>query len=193
MKFHMTIRFIWNFIRNISSNEIPYEILYEKYFRMKFCMKLHRKCLISCEISLKIPYRNLQEIAYEQQLLYWNFHRNFIGIFVVIKTFLLKNLISYDIAYGFPQLIWIFIWMSLHARRKSLKRKCRHFDENFITGCTGSCHFDNFQCSQWWKFHQNDDMCVSVNMNPVQATTPYFGTMYIKLAAWILITYYFEG
>ena len=45
---------------------------------------------------------------------------------------------------------------------QSLKRKCRHFDEILITGCTGSCHFDNFQCSQWWKFHQNEDISVSV-------------------------------
>ena len=44
----------------------------------------------------------------------------------------------------------------------SLKRKCRHFDEILITGCTGSCHFDNFQCSQWRKFHQNEDISVSV-------------------------------
>ena len=42
------------------------------------------------------------------------------------------------------------------------ERKCRHFDEILITGCTGSCHFDNFQCSQWWKFHQNEDISVSV-------------------------------
>ena len=28
-------------------------------------------------------------------------------------------------------------------------RKCCHFDEIFITGCTGSCHFDNIQCKQW--------------------------------------------
>ena len=46
----------------------------------------------------------------------------------------------------------------------TLKRKCRHFDEILITGCTGSCHFDNFQCSQWWKFHQNEDISVSVNI-----------------------------
>ena len=44
----------------------------------------------------------------------------------------------------------------------SLKRKCRHFDEIFITGCTGSCHVDNFQCSQWWKFPQNEDVSVWV-------------------------------
>ena len=48
------------------------------------------------------------------------------------------------------------------SSRESLKRKCRHFDEILITGCTGSCHFDNFQCSQWWKFHQNEDISVSV-------------------------------
>ena len=44
----------------------------------------------------------------------------------------------------------------------TLKRQCRHFDEILIIGCTGSCHFDNFQCSQWWKFHQNEDISVSV-------------------------------
>ena len=44
----------------------------------------------------------------------------------------------------------------------SLKQKCRHFDEIFITGYTGSCHFDNFQCSQWWQFHQNEGLSVSV-------------------------------
>ena len=45
----------------------------------------------------------------------------------------------------------------------TLKRKCRHFDEIFVTGGTEICHFDNFRCSQWWKFHQNDDISVSVN------------------------------
>ena len=33
--------------------------------------------------------------------------------------------------------------------------------EIFITGCTRSCHFGNFQCSQWWTFHQNYDIFVS--------------------------------
>ena len=46
--------------------------------------------------------------------------------------------------------------------RVTLKRKCLHFDEIFITGCTGSCQNDNFQCSQWLKFRQNDDIFVSV-------------------------------
>ena len=34
-----------------------------------------------------------------------------------------------------------------------LKRKCCYFDEMFIIGCTGSCHFENAQCNQsrkWW-------------------------------------------
>ena len=46
----------------------------------------------------------------------------------------------------------------------TLKRQCRHFDEIFITGCTESCQNDNFLCSQWWKFHQNDNISVSMNM-----------------------------
>ena len=39
---------------------------------------------------------------------------------------------------------------------------CHHFDEIFIAGCTESCHFDNFRCSQWLKFRQNDNIPVSV-------------------------------
>ena len=35
-----------------------------------------------------------------------------------------------------------------------MKRKCCHFHEIFITGFTESYHFDNFWCSQWWKFNQ---------------------------------------
>ena len=49
-----------------------------------------------------------------------------------------------------------------HPLPSPLKRKCRRFDEIFITGCTESCHFDNFQCSQWWRFRQND-ISVSVS------------------------------
>ena len=49
--------------------------------------------------------------------------------------------------------------------RETLKQKCRHFDEIFITGCTESCQNDNFRCSQWLKFHQNDNISVSVNTN----------------------------
>ena len=33
----------------------------------------------------------------------------------------------------------------------SQKRKCHHFNEIFVTGCTESCRFDNFRCRQWWK------------------------------------------
>ena len=46
----------------------------------------------------------------------------------------------------------------------TLKWKCNNFDE-FIIGCTGSCQNDNFQCSQWWKFCQNDKIFISVNHN----------------------------
>ena len=43
-------------------------------------------------------------------------------------------------------------------RWPSLKRKCIHFDEIFIAGCSESCQYENCQCSQWWKFRQNDDI-----------------------------------
>ena len=42
--------------------------------------------------------------------------------------------------------------------RFTLKQKCLHFDEIFITDCTERCQNDNVQCSQWWKFRQNDDI-----------------------------------
>ena len=53
-----------------------------------------------------------------------------------------------------------------NRRHVSLKRKCCHFDEILITDCTESCHFDNFRCSQWWKFRQNDNISVSVLVRP---------------------------
>ena len=32
----------------------------------------------------------------------------------------------------------------------------RRFEALFVSGCTWRCSFDNFRCSQWWKFHQNN-------------------------------------
>ena len=45
----------------------------------------------------------------------------------------------------------------------SLNWICFHSYEIVVTGCTESCHFDNFRCRQWWKFCQND-ILVSVNV-----------------------------
>ena len=50
---------------------------------------------------------------------------------------------------------------------RALKRKCLNFDEIFIIGCTGSCQHDNFQCSQWWKCCQNDDIFIKASPNHV--------------------------
>ena len=44
----------------------------------------------------------------------------------------------------------------------SMKRSCCHFDKIFIIGCTESCQNDNFESSRWRKFHQNDNIPVSV-------------------------------
>ena len=41
------------------------------------------------------------------------------------------------------------------VKKQVLKQSC-HFDEIFCTGCTRSCHFDNFCSGQWWKFQLND-------------------------------------
>ena len=71
----------------------------------------------------------------------------------------------------------------------ALKRKCRHFDEILIIGCTGSCHFDNFQCSQWWKFHQNEDISVSVRPMPRRHHVARFEEAMVDI---IILTAYFR-
>ena len=52
------------------------------------------------------------------------------------------------------------LWLGpnpIHAQKwKSL------FDKILVTGCTGNCHFDNFQGSQWQKFHQHYHIPISV-------------------------------
>ena len=52
----------------------------------------------------------------------------------------------------------------------SMKWKHRHFDFIFINGCTESCHFNNFWCSQWWKCIQIDNISVSVRLTCVFST-----------------------
>ena len=46
----------------------------------------------------------------------------------------------------------------------TMKPKCCHFHDIFITGCTWNCNLNKFHCSQWQKFNQNDDIFFSVNM-----------------------------
>ena len=53
--------------------------------------------------------------------------------------------------------------LSIRSYKLSLQRTFCHFDEIVITGCTGSCENDNFECNQWWNFHQNDDKSILVN------------------------------
>ena len=40
--------------------------------------------------------------------------------------------------------------------------KCHHVGKYVITGCTGSCQNDNFQCSQCWQFYHHDNSSLSV-------------------------------
>ena len=46
-------------------------------------------------------------------------------------------------------------WSCVLFERIRLKSKYCHFDESFITGCTGNCPFENLRCSQWWQLLQN--------------------------------------
>ena len=72
---------------------------------------------------------------------------------------------------------WHFILIERETFKTTLKRKSLHFDEMFITGCTGSCQNDNFQCSQWWKFRQNDDIFVSVYVHGKGSTRGALNTL----------------
>ena len=67
----------------------------------------------------------------------------------------------------------------------SLKWKCCHFDEIFITVCTGSCQTDNFQCSQWWKFHQNDDISMSVQ----DSWCSMLAILFCFVLIWVILTF----
>ena len=51
-----------------------------------------------------------------------------------------------------------------HVIIYSLQQKCCHVDEKFITACMRCCQNDHFRCSQW-KFHQKDNIAVSVLFN----------------------------
>ena len=44
----------------------------------------------------------------------------------------------------------------------NIKRKCRHFANIFITGCTRSWCFENIHCRQWGTVRQNDVISVLV-------------------------------
>ena len=55
----------------------------------------------------------------------------------------------------------IVIWLGRHTT--TLKRKFRYFNELFVTGWTESYQINKFHLSQWWNFHLNDNISVSVN------------------------------
>ena len=54
-------------------------------------------------------------------------------------------------------------------------RRCRHFDEVVVIGCTGSCQNTNFQYYKWQKNNQNDDIFVSLKASVFYktVTSPY--------------------
>ena len=64
--------------------------------------------------------------------------------------------VSNDYDVGYNRIVWcIHVFMTSCTHHHTGKRKC-HFDEVFISDCSGSCDFNNFRCSRWQKFRQND-------------------------------------
>ena len=86
--------------------------------------------------------------------------------YALIPWYVLSHLHMYSFTSPVPRINCWSLESAFDIARKagSLKRKCHHFDLIFITGCTGSCQNDNFQCSQRWKFRQNHEISVSVFM-----------------------------
>ena len=80
-----------------------------------------------------------------------------------LNDFMAVKLIENTMVQSTKIIIWKNMWMTVNTklnhkmRVQLLQRKCHHFDKMFIIGCTGSCQNDNFRCSQWWKFHRNDN------------------------------------
>ena len=122
----------------------------------------HTFCIIILSVTYLLP--DMGNVAVAELYICCNrvIHRSMV---------LIMGYESHNISYS-PQYFVLILWSYFRIivqfiivliNTTALKRKCHNFDEIFIIGCTGSCHFDNFQCSQWWKFHQNYDISVSVS------------------------------
>ena len=118
----------------------------------------------------KLPISRLREFTRSHnKASYRILKRRLLGVGSILSKIAYAITSSYLVTAGNN---WVhFLFKLLHGYqaniRGTLKRKCLHFDEIFITGCTGSCQNDNFQCSQWLKFRQNDDIFVSVYILPM--------------------------
>ena len=85
---------------------------------------------------------------------------------------------------------WLSIKMTSCQYRKShcgdtLNWKCHHFVINFITDCTGSCHFDKFSISSKWQHfrfsvRQSKDHLISTKGFPILERLH----LYIELNPW---------
>ena len=98
------------------------------------------------------------------------------------------DLTAVDFKYGDQELEIVPMYRFLGLDLYTLKRKCLHFDEIFITGCTGSCQNDNFQCSQWLKFRQNDDIFVSVyDTVDFSETVTHYPSPPVERSVWLQV------
>ena len=87
-----------------------------------------------------------------------------------------------------------FSWMT-RPRLYCLVNTCWGFsdsrseaiEEISTNGHTRTCQIGNFQCSQWWKFHQNDDISVSESTD-VSLVCPKYCDRYQKSSTLIVLT-----
>ena len=72
------------------------------------------------------------------------------------RQLLAFNLLHCDasVRHGNENVIILTKFSSLTALKLSFSSLTAPDVVIFITDCTGSCHFDNVQCCQWWKFYK---------------------------------------
>ena len=86
----------------------------------------------------------------------------------------------------FRELPWNIVLWALVDYISALicMQKCCRFDIIFITGCTGSCHFDHLRCGQWLKFHQYEGKCIIKKYNLLVGVQPRWQTCLLRLSPW---------
>ena len=88
-------------------------------------------------------------------------HWSYVFLALTHRYKLVTPLISCDHWHDLPGWLIEHVYRFCHSLKT--EQKCSYSDKIFITGCTESCHSDNFWCSLWWKFCQND-ISISVNV-----------------------------
>ena len=88
-------------------------------------------------------------------------------LFCVVYVFSHSSIVLFDYTHAFH-----CFSLALGLSYTFQCTKYRYFEEVLIIGCIGSCHFGKW-CNQWRKFHQDDNISVSVHDYPVSVRKGY--------------------